>query len=52
MNWYNKKVIFIAKNNAKQKMHTAAVKINKFYRKLTAKMSEEHYLLVQDARER
>ena len=46
MNVYNKKLIVIARNNAKERMYNAALKINQLCQTLKAKVSEEHYLLI------
>ena len=47
MNVFKKKLIVIAKNNAKERMHKAALKVNELSQTLKAKVSEEHYLLIQ-----
>ena len=52
MNVYKKKLIIIAKNNAKERMHNAAFKVNELCQILNAKMSEEHYLLIQPITEK
>ena len=52
MNVYKKKLIVIAKNNAKKRMDNAALKINELCQTLKAKASEEHYLLIQSATEK
>ena len=44
MNMYKKKLIVIAKNNAKERMQNA---VNEVCQTLKAKVSEEHYLLIQ-----
>ena len=49
---YKKKLIIIAKNNAKERMHKAAPKVNKLCQTLKAKVSEEHYLLIQSVTEK
>ena len=46
-NVYKEKLIIIAKNNAKERMHKAAFKVNELCQTLKAKVSEEHYLLIQ-----
>ena len=33
-------------------MHNAALKVNKLYQTIKAKMSEEHYLLIQSVTEK
>ena len=49
----HKKILtIIAKNNAKEKMHKAAVKVNKLCHTLKVKVSEEHYVLIQSATEK
>ena len=50
-NVYEKKLIVIDKNNAKEKMHNAVLKVNEFCQTLKAKVSEEHYLLIQSVTE-
>ena len=52
MNMYQKKLIVIAKNNAKERMHNAALKVNELCQTLKAKVSEEHYLLFQSVTEK
>ena len=52
MNEYKKKLIVIAKNNAKKRMHNAALKANELYETLKAKMSEEYYLVIQTVTEK
>ena len=52
MNVYKKKLIVIDKNNAKEKMHNAVLKVNELCQTLKAKVSEEHYLLIQSATEK
>ena len=52
MNVYKKKLIVIAKNNAKDRMHNAALKVNERCQILKAKLSEEHYLLIQSVTEK
>ena len=52
MNVYKKKIIVIAKNNAKERMRNAALKVNELCQTLKAKVSEEHYLLIQHATEK
>ena len=47
MNKYKKKLIVKAKNKATERMHNAALKVNKLCQFLKAKVSEEHYLLIQ-----
>ena len=37
----------IAKNNAKARVHNAALKVNELCQTLRAKVSEEHYLIIQ-----
>ena len=51
-NVYEKKLIVIDKNNAKEKMHNAVLKVNEFCQTLKAKVSEEHYLLIQSVTEK
>ena len=45
MNVYKKKLIVI--NNAKERIYNAALKVNDLFQTLKAKLSEEHYLLIQ-----
>ena len=52
MNMYQKKLIVIAKNNAKERMHNAALKVNELCQTLKVKVSEEHYLLFQSVTEK
>ena len=52
MNVYKKKLIVIDKNNAKEKRHNAVLKVNELCQTLKAKVSEEHYLLIQPATEK
>ena len=52
MNVYKKKLIVIAKNNAKERMHNAALKVNELCQTLKAKVSEKHYLLIQSVTEK
>ena len=52
MNVYKKKLIVIAKSNAKERMHNAALKVNKLCQTLKAKVSEKHYLLIQSVTEK
>ena len=52
MNMYQKKLIVTAKNNAKERMHNAALKVNELCQTLKAKVSEEHYLLFQSVTEK
>ena len=52
MNVHKKKLIVIAKNNAKGRMHNAALKVNELCQALKAKLSEEHYLLIQSLTEK
>ena len=52
MNEYKKKLHVIAKNNAKERMFNAALKVNELCQNLKAKVSEEHYLLIQFATEK
>ena len=52
MNVYKKKLIVIAKNNTKERMHNAALKVNELCQTLKAKVSEEHYLPIQSVREK
>ena len=47
MNVYKKKLIVIGKNNAKERLHNAALKVNELCQTLKVKVSEEHYLLIQ-----
>ena len=47
MSVYKKKLIVIVKNNAKEWLHNAALKINELCQTLKAKVSEKHYLLIQ-----
>ena len=42
-----KNLIIIAKNNAEERMHKAALKVNELCQTLKAKVSEENYLLIQ-----
>ena len=42
----------IAKNNAKQRIHNAVLKVNELCQTLKAKVSEEHYLLIQSVTEK
>ena len=49
---YQKKLIVTAKNNAKERMHNAALKVNELCQTLKAKVSEEHYLLFQSVTEK
>ena len=46
MNVYKKKLIIIPKNNAKERMHKAALKVNELCQTLKAKVSEERCLLI------
>ena len=48
MNVYKKKLIVIAKNSTKERMH----KVNELCQTLKAKVSEEHYLPIQSVREK
>ena len=52
MNVYKKKLIVIAKTNAKERMHNAALKVNELCQTLKAKVSEEHYLFIQSVTEK
>ena len=52
MNVYKKKLIITAKNNAKERMHKAVLKINEICQTLKARVSEEHYLLIQSVTEK
>ena len=52
MNVYKKKLIVIAENNAKERMHNAALKVNELCQTFKAKVSEEHYLLIQSVTEK
>ena len=52
MNVYKKKLMVIAKNNAKQRIHNAVLKVNELCKTLKAKVSEEHYLLIQSITEK
>ena len=52
MDVYKKKLIVIAKNNAKKRMHNAALKVNELCPTLKAKVSEEHYLIIQSVTEK
>ena len=52
MNVYKKKLIVIDKNNAKERLHNAVLKVNELCQTLKAKVSEEHYLLIQSATEK
>ena len=52
MNVYMKNLIIIAKTNAKERMHKAELKVNELCQTLKAKVSEEHYLLIQSAKEK
>ena len=47
MSVYKKKLIVIVKNNAKERLHNAALKINELCQTLNATVSEKHYLLIQ-----
>ena len=47
MNVYKKKLIVIAINNAKERIYKAALKVNEVCQTLKAKVSEEHYFLIQ-----
>ena len=42
----------ITKSKAKERMHDSALKVNKLYQTIKAKMSEEHYLLIQSVTEK
>ena len=52
MNVNAKKLIVIPKNNTKERMHNAALKVNELCQTLKANVSEEHYLFIQSATER
>ena len=52
MNVYKKKLIVIAKTNAKARMHNAALKVNELCQTFKAKVSEEHYLFIQSVTEK
>ena len=52
MKVYKKKLMVIAKNNAKQRIHNAVLKVNELCQTLKAKVSEEHYLLIQSVTEK
>ena len=52
MNVYKKKLIVIAKNNAKKRMHNTSLKVNEICLTLRAKVSEEHYLFIQSVTEK
>ena len=52
MNVYKKKLIVKVKNNANERMHNAALKVNELCVTLKAKVSEEHYLLIQSVTEK
>ena len=52
MKVYKKKLMVIAKNNAKQRIHNAVLKVNELCKTLKAKVSEEHYLLIQSITEK
>ena len=52
MNLYKKKLIVIAKNNAKERMHNAALKVHELCQTLKVKVSEERYLLIQSVTEK
>ena len=49
---YKKKLIVIAKNNARERMHNSALKVNKLCQTLKVKVAEEHYLLIQSVTEK
>ena len=52
MKVYKKKLMVIAKNNAKKRIHNAVLKVNELCKTLKAKVSEEHYLLIQSITEK
>ena len=52
MNVYKKKLMVIAKNNAKEIMHNAELKIKELSQTLKEKVSEEHNLLIQSVTEK
>ena len=52
INVYKKKLVIIVKNNAKERMYKAELKVNKLCQTLKAKVSEEHYLLIQSVTEK
>ena len=52
MNVYKKKLIVKVKNNANERMHNAALKVNELCETLKAKVSEEYYLLIQSVTEK
>ena len=52
MKVYKKKLMVIAKNNAKQRIHNAVLKVNELCKTLKAKVSEENYLLIQSITEK
>ena len=47
MNMYKKKLIVLSKNNAKERIHNVAIKVNELSQTLKAKVAEYHYLLIQ-----
>ena len=46
MNVYKRKLIIVTKNNAKERMHKAALKVIEVCQTLKVKVSEEQYLLI------
>ena len=51
MNECKKKLIVIAKNNAKERMHNTLLKVNELCQNSEAKVSEGHYLIIQSVTE-
>ena len=49
---YKKKFIVIAQNNAKERTHNAPLKVNELCQYSKAKVSEEHYLIIQSVTEK
>ena len=52
MDVYKKKLIVTAKKNAIERMHNAALNVNGLCQTLKAKVSDEHYLLIQPVTEK
>ena len=52
INVHKKKLIIIAKNNTKERMHKAVLKVNELCQTLKAKVSEEHFHLIQSVTEK
>ena len=52
MKEYSRKLIVIAKNGAKQRMHEATVKVNQICENLKRRISDEHFALIDRTTEK